>query len=72
MYVIIVGPCMLSSNYGERNVLLRLIEADAARRGLSYAHDESVKQCRNSTNTSVVYGGLKQIMKNSTLICGIS
>ena len=43
-----------------------LAEADATRRGLSYGHGESVKECRKPTNTSVVYGGLKKLQEFST------
>ena len=46
MDVIMVGPWMLSSDYGEANVLFLTqgwAEADASKTGLSLGHVESAK-----------------------------
>ena len=43
MDIIMVGPWMHSSNYGEANVLLGWAEADASKTGLSLGHVESAK-----------------------------
>ena len=54
-------PSSFCVNYFEETYYLDpgWAEADASRRGLSVAHDESVKQCRKPIDTSVVYGCLK-------------